>query len=296
MADVHPLAIIFLEHARGPERGAVPFDAIERAIEDHFRAGVLAWPGVELAKDEFARHVGQRFEGEDLLADLQALRGAEMYLARACVGAAPAALHAFEAAFLAQVPVFLARMAPTPELIDETKQALREKLFIAKDGEPPKIASYSGRGSLATWLRVAAVRAALNLRRGDDPSGPGDDAIESLSEGGDAELDFMKSRYRAEFSEAIKDAFAALTSKQRNILRLHFVRGLTGEKIGEIFGVHQTTVARWLMAAREDVFSKTKELLSARLRLRREELDSLIVVLQSQLDISVTALLRETGA
>jgi RNA polymerase sigma-70 factor (ECF subfamily) len=107
-------------------------------------------------------------------------------------------------------------------------------------------------------------------------------------------LDLMKSRHHAELKRAIKDAFATLTSNQRNMLRLYFIDGLTGEKIGEILRVHRTKVVRSLAAAREDVLAKTKQLLRERLRLRNEEVDGLIAELQSQFDVSVTALLRET--
>ena len=47
------------------------------------------------------------------------------------------------------------------------RQRLRERLFVGSDGEPARLASYSGRGPLGTWVRIAAIRLALNLRRSE---------------------------------------------------------------------------------------------------------------------------------
>lgn len=51
-------------------------------------------------------------------------------------------------------------------------------------------------------------------------------------------------------------------------------------------------VSRWLAAARESIFDETRRLMSQRLRLRPEEFESLVRVLRSQLDLSLTGLLQ----
>lgn len=292
----HPLSSIFLERLRDQAHGAEGSEELERAIVALWEAGAAAWPGVELSRQVFARHLGEHAEGPSPIESLNGLSGEELYLACACAQMSSAALKAFERSYLSHTPSFLSRMSPTPSLIDDVKQALREKLFLGKDGEPPKIAGYSGRGSLLTWTRVVAARLALNMKRGKNQQAEtGESAIDAVAAvGGDAELDVLQSRYQEEFHKAVKEAFASLTSKQRNILRLHFVNGLSGEKIGAVFRVHQTTVARWLAAAREDVLTTTKSLLRQRLKVRDEELDSIVRGLQSRLDLSMTALLKQT--
>jgi hypothetical protein len=51
--------------------------------------------------------------------------------------------------------------------------------------------------------------------------------------------------------------------------------------------VHRATVARWVQVARAKVVERTRETLIARLGLGAEELDELLSVLQSQLDVSL---------
>ena len=58
----------------------------------------------------------------------------------------------------------LTRLGREPMFVDEVRQVLRTKLLVG-DGAPPKIADYSGRGPLDGWVRAAAVRAAIDLKR-----------------------------------------------------------------------------------------------------------------------------------
>jgi RNA polymerase sigma-70 factor (ECF subfamily) len=185
----------------------------------------------------------------------------------------------------------IARLSLTAAQVEEVQQLLRERLFMAAPGGSPKIASYSGRSALQAWLRVVALRTALNLQRGKS-RWTGEAGLEALAAGADVELDHLRARYQEEFSRALRDAFSELTSKQRNLLRLRFMEGLTDEKIGRLFGVHQTTATRWIAAARDAVFAETRRLLSERLRLSTGEFESLILAVRSQLDVSLTGLFR----
>ena len=74
-------------------------------------------------------------------------------------------MTAFDREVLSQVGLLLGRMQPTPQLVDDTRQALREKLLVAAPGARPRIGEYAGRGPLQAWVRVAAVRAALDILR-----------------------------------------------------------------------------------------------------------------------------------
>lgn len=86
--------------------------------------------------------------------------------------------------------------------------------------------------------------------------------------------------------------FSALSDEQRNVLHMHRLGGLTTTLIGALFKVNHTTVSRWLAAVREAVCEETRRMLSGRLHLRPEELESLVRVSRSQLDLSLTGLLQ----
>ena len=101
-------------------------------------------------------------------------------------------------------------------------------------------------------MRVAAVRAALDLMRAGGARNGGDVEPDDLaSDESSPELDYVKERYAPQFKAAFQDALRALDSEQRNVLRLHVVEGLNIDEIGALFRVHRSTVARWIAGARQ---------------------------------------------
>jgi RNA polymerase sigma-70 factor, ECF subfamily len=248
-----------------------------------------AWPGLHVDPERFAAYVGERASGG---ADLAALHAGDLYLACACASGDPPGLAAFEARYVAEVPSFLAGVERSAAAVDEVCQLVRERLFVAGEGRRPKIAEYAGRGSLGSWLRVVTLRIAQNRRRGDRPHASLDDAgaLERLP-AVDPELAIIKNRYRPAFDEALRAAFAGLTPRERLLFRMHFLDGLNIDRIGVVFGVHRATVARWIAAARESLLERLLRGLGERLRIGPAELESLMALVRSGLDVSLRALL-----
>ncbi len=75
------------------------------------------------------------------------------------------------------------------------------------------------------------------------------------------------------------------------MLRLYFMSGLSLEKIGAHYRVHQSTVTRWIAAARSAILGTTRRLIGQRLQLSPTEFDSLAGLLRSELDLSLSVLL-----
>lgn len=276
-----------------------PPDTLDALVE----RGRAAWPSVLLPHAVARAHFADQLGGADPAAS--ALHEGDLYLACACSVGAPGAHAAFEAAYLVQVKVFLGRMKPSPALVDEVRQALRVKLLVAAPGEAPRIAGYSGRGSLTAWVRIAAIRLAIDLSREAGPVAgappPVDDSEERIAAAaaiqgsGDPELAFLKERYKREFNESVRAAFASLAPDQRNLLRLSFRDGLSIDEIGALLAVHRATAARKIAAAREHILDETRRQLEARLRLRPHECESLMRMLRSQVSVSVVRLLDDAG-
>nr|WP_301340916.1 sigma-70 family RNA polymerase sigma factor [Corallococcus carmarthensis] len=219
----------------------------------------------------------------------------DLYLACACAEGIPAALAAFERRYIASIPATLAHMKLTEAMIDDVRQRVREHLLVRDDG-PPRIAEYSGRSPLANWMRVVSVRTALNLlRAAREEDTVGDDAVLEFlpASDGDPETEAIQRRYQGEFRQAMEEAFAALPSKPRYLLRLHFVDRLSTTKIGALFNVNQSTASRWLQSAQQAVHDETRRLLKERLDLSSQEFTSVLRSVESQLDLSLSRLLTE---
>ncbi|HEX9105397.1 MAG TPA: sigma factor-like helix-turn-helix DNA-binding protein, partial [Polyangia bacterium] len=218
------------------------------SLQDVIDRARAAWPGLELDDAGFAAHAARCLEGGG---DPVALHAGDLWLAYGCAVGDEAALGAFDRELLSQVGLLLARLQPTPQLVDEVCQRLREKLLVAPPGAQPRIVDYAGRGPLVAWVRVAAVRAALDLLRAGGARADADvepDDLAAAAASSSPELDYLKQRYRPQFEAAFQDALRALDSEQRNVLRLHVLEGLNIEQIGALFKVHRSTVARWIAA------------------------------------------------
>jgi len=108
------------------------------------------------------------------------------------------------------------------------------------------------------------------------------------------ELAVVRQRYRAEVEAAIRAAFDALDNpRDRNLLRLYYLEHVGLEQLGQMFGVHGSTVSRWLAALRETIVEATRGYLAERLGPAGNfaEIDSLIRAVQSDLDLTLSRIL-----
>jgi RNA polymerase sigma-70 factor (ECF subfamily) len=256
-------------------------------LNDAYERGRAAWPEVTVDAARFAEHAAPFVEGSPLHQDL--------YLACACVTGDAAALAAFDRRVLSEVDLHIRRIDGAADLVDEVRQTLRERLLVARGGQPPRIAAYSGRGPIGAWVRVAAVRAAIDVmrRRGSEPKLDGNAAARAEAPDVDPEAALLRARYQGEYESALRAALATLTPRDRSLLRMYFVDGMTVERIGVVYRVHRATVSRWIFAARTQLLDETYRLLGERLRLSASEFASLAALVQSRLDLSLSGILKQ---
>jgi RNA polymerase sigma-70 factor (ECF subfamily) len=280
--------LAILRDARGaPEVG----QELGPALVELTARARAAHPGVDVGAEAFVRHLAARLPDPISAAQLAGLHGEDLYLACACAGGNPAALAEFDRQFLGHdLDRALARITTAASVVEEVRQLLRVKLFVSDDGRA-RIVDYTGRGPLGAWLRVAAVRTALNLVTRQTPEGPASEE-EPLLGVGDPETEYLKSQHRAEFEQAFRLALTTLSIEQRQLLRFHYVDGLTLAQIGRLRQVHESTISRRLLAARDQLLAETRRALSAELRLEQAEIDSLMGRVMSRADVTLSTLFR----
>jgi RNA polymerase sigma-70 factor (ECF subfamily) len=248
--------------------------------------------GVQVDAGTFAQYVAARLPPPASPADLTALHADDLYLACACASGVPGALEAFDRRFLGgDLDRALARITSAAPVVEEVRQQLRVKLFVGEAG-PGKIIDYTGRGPLAGWVRVAAVRTALNLVTRQAPDTPASSEEEPLLGVADPETEYLKTQHRAEFEQAFRAALSTLSVEQRQLLRLHYVDGLTLAQIGRLRQVHESTISRKLLGARDQLLTETRRALSAELHLGQAEVDSLMGRVMSRADVTLSTLFR----
>lgn len=287
-----PLAVEFL--ARLPEAACAAFaaiDGLDHQLAAHLAAAHAAWPAIALPDQRFLHHVAARMSAERA-ASFAALPAADLYIALACLDGDPAAIRAFEDRYFAELGPILGAIGAA-DLRDEVAQALRELLLV---GSHPALTGYAGLGSLRGWLRSITVRTARRLRRGDHRAQPVDDSFFlDLAAADNVELRQMKETYRAEFNASLQRALAAMTPRQRNLLRQQYIDGLSIDELGRLYGVHRATAARWAQAARHELIAATRRILDERLALTDSEFRSLVRLVISQLELSLDAELEASS-
>jgi RNA polymerase sigma-70 factor, ECF subfamily len=277
--------------ARGTDRRAQAITAMRTAI-DHARSH---WPRVELDPLRFSDHLAARIDHELPVDEaIAALDAAGLWLACACLEGHETAWLAFERAFAGPLARVLdGAIAPGGDG-DDIAQQLRARLLGSLDDEPA-LARYGGRGPLAGWLRVMATRMRIDAQR-RHVDGPLPEArtgeLACLAE--DPELAYLAAHCRVAFAEAIRDAFAGLSARQRTLLRLHLVRGIAATGIAEVYAVHVSSVKRWLADARNELVSRAESELRSRLGADTRELHSVLRVIHSRLELSLRALIEDS--
>ncbi|HET7293198.1 MAG TPA: sigma factor-like helix-turn-helix DNA-binding protein [Vicinamibacteria bacterium] len=265
---------------------------LEDALHGAYDEGRRAHPDLPLDLARFAAHLRPHAPEGDLSAWAGALRAADVYLAAACVAGVPEAIRRFEEQAVPSARAALRGLRLDPAAIDDVLQRLRTHLLVAREGRPAKLTSYAGKGSLAGWVRVVALRMGLEDRSGTHPG------LEAVAEpvGSDPEIAYLRGHYGPAFRAAVQDALAVLSERERLILCLHLGEQASLEDIGRIYAVNKSTVSRWMAQARSRIQDEVKRLLHERLRVRDAEVDSLYRLVQSDLHVSLVRLLRHPPA
>ncbi len=296
MGEAASLSGILLARLGRARELAPAAESIESALRAADAAGRAAFPDVPLDAEAFAAHVaGHVRTRADVEGAIAALHAADLFLACACSLGIPAALAEFERAQLSRVPALVRRIDRSPAFADEVAQAMREAFLVPARGGGRRIAEYSGRGALSSWVRVVAVRTALRLRAERRGAGvPLDGELEGRLPGVvDPELDYLKLQYRRAYEEAVEAVLAALPDRDALLLKLHYVDGLNIDRIGALFGMHRSTVARWRASVRRSLLASTREELRRRVPMTESEFESVLALVRSQLVVSIrTALHR----
>jgi RNA polymerase sigma-70 factor (ECF subfamily) len=219
---------------------------------------------------------------------LARLHAADLWLAFASAEGDAAALRAFDESCLLPISSQLHSTRTPPE---ELRQALRERLLVAEPDRPPRIAAYAGRGPLASWVRVAALRLLVNLERGASERRQAEGDLGSLAVI-DPEVALLKARYKSALEQSLRLAFSTLEPQERTLLRQYFVESLSIDRLAPLYGIGRSTAARRLASARARLLRETMRALRQTHAIAGHEVKSLLHLVRSQLQLSLASLMR----
>lgn len=147
-----------------------------------------------------------------------------------------------------------------------------------EDGRPTgKLAYYSGRGSLAGWLRAVVAQLAIDQHRKQsrlvqtEEDADFDRIIQSQNEnhwsghGGalNPELEISQKLAGAEMQDALYRSIQKLSDEDRLLVKLYYFDGLRLREVGAVLGVHEATASRRLARIHADLRQEVESILIA---------------------------------
>lgn len=203
----------------------------------------------------------------------------------------PNATAAFERLVAPRVLASIRKLGANPAEADEHLQATRTRLFV--DDAGARLKTYRGLGSFDAFVTTVAVRAFLNAHQ--KPAAGGDDQLAQLPAAVDLERALARTGQQQHFANSFRQALAELTPRERSLLRLNLVDGISIDALAPMYAVSRATVARWLAAAKQALQSRTVAALSRHTQLAGAELDGLMASLESGFDLSLRRFVAEAS-
>jgi RNA polymerase sigma-70 factor (ECF subfamily) len=178
-------------------------------------------------------------------------------------------------------------------LTDQQSRDLQQDLRMQILADPARgIGSYRGEGPLGAWVHVCAVRAALAIKRASDNRVDTVKALDDLvARDANPELLVAKTQHRDAFRAALAECFAALSAREKTLLKMHFIDEMSIDEMGVLLRVHRATVARWLVAIRHRVLEQVCAKVMLRIEASASEMRSLIRLVRSDVSLSLDRVL-----
>ncbi len=176
------------------------------------------------------------------------------------------------------------------------------------DGRPAgKLAYYSGRGSLAGWLRAVVAQLAVDTFRKQSKLvqteedadldrlaqevhvGQGQPALAGMQNPEES----MSNRFaRSELQQALSRSVQELNAEDRLLVKLYYFDNLRLREAGAVLGVHEATASRRLTRIQTDLRKRVSEILVAERGWTKAEAERSFSEVGQQLDTDVEALLN----
>lgn len=253
--------------------------AEESSLMEVVAAARTRWPALAIDGERFAAALDERG------LPVTSPNAPDVALAIALANGEPAALSIFDDVIVPDVSGALRPLARDRDFLDEVLQRVRVKLLV---GDPtPRIAEYLGRGPLAAWIQIVAIREALMMRRSTrrEDSDDGDSALVDIALT-EPVLAQTRRLYKDAFAIAFREALHGLDERERMLLRLCFVENAGAEDIARLFKVHRVTAFRWLRDARAKLLDRTRDCFMTAMAIPASEVDSVMRSLATSLTVS----------
>lgn len=230
-------------------------------------------PRVDAALGKYLFNDNENAERRDVSSFVDELRADDLCLIIACERGDEKAWEALVANFDATVKSAARKISANNEDAEDLASSIWAELYglrVDADGnKKSKLAYYSGRGSLAGWLRAVCSQLAIDQFRKqsklvqieearefenlaeESSNHTGNDQVVHLS--ANPEDILTEKRTSDDVASALRTAVASLADEDRLIVKLYYFDDLKLKDIAATFGYHEATASRKLVRIQNEI-------------------------------------------
>lgn len=247
-----------------------------------------------LAMEDVAQEgiVGQLLDG---------LKWSDLFLTTACEAGDDLAWEVFRKQFRSVIHAAALKTSTSASEAVELSDTLLTDLFLPPEsgrGES-KIGQYHGLGSLEGWIKVVVHRMAIDqirLHRRDVPIEELEIELPSNSMHGKADESIKERdthRARNMVSQCLTTALEQLSSQERLVLNLYYLKGVNLKGIGQLLKAHESTASRLVEKLKTQLYKSVTKQLQEKFKVRKTEVPHLIELAQGHLEIDLKKILSQ---
>jgi RNA polymerase sigma-70 factor, ECF subfamily len=245
---------------------------LARATDGHSLTSEILVPRIRAAVDKYLLKDDENASIEAITDFIEKLQADDLCLIVACEQGNQKAWSDLVERFSITVRSAARSASSNEESAEDLAQSIWAELYglrVREDGRPAgKLAYYSGRGSLAGWLRAVVAQLAIDQHRKqsrlvqteedsdfDRIIQQGQDENEWSGHGGvvNPELEISKKLAGEEMQKALAKSIKQLSAEDRLLVKLYYFDGLRLREAGAVLGVHEATASRRLTRIHADL-------------------------------------------
>lgn len=243
---------------------------LHEIIAERYSEGTLRYGNLGLSlttyEDRFIhimeRHLGTSPQLTEATTLATKLNGRDLYLTTACARRSPGhitdnvelqnyealAWKTMEISYKSFVCSLVSRLSHGNLAIRDIADSIFAELYLPDSSGLSRIASYDGRSSLSTWLRVVICNWVTDVQRSIVYSKRTDLELDLPDESAVQKIESVLRvhRYQKALHDSLESAFRLLTLEERLTILWRYQDGLRLGQIARLLGIHQSNVTRQL--------------------------------------------------
>ncbi len=288
---------------------------LARATDSHALDVESLLPRIAAAVEKYLLRIDESTPAQAISDFVDGMQADDLCLIIACERGEEKAWSELVERFTATVRSAARSASSNEDAAEDLAQSIWAELYgfrTRKDGKPAsKLAYYSGRGSLAGWLRAVVAQLAIDTYRKqarlvqteedadldrlvrEMPVGTGQLSIAASS--GNPEQVISRKLAESDMQEALNQAMKKLPAEDRLLVKLYYFDDLRLREAGAVLGVHEATASRRLTRIHNELRLHVGDILIKERGWTKSETEESFAEVAQHLDADLETLLSNEG-